>query len=261
MDNFRYTGRKWNENCPQSATNSSFTFLLFLYCFLQPALFSSYSPISETHHAPTVKQWRNRQAVDIFSFMSSLSPSSYFLLLHISLCLHLVWRNVFPWCVLLLQLHFSIWSECNSCDQAWCILVRFSYCFSTPFFLPPSYFYHIPFLLPLSHIFLYSDAARLKSVLPASSLCLIVISELYNISFTTFHDGPLLRKKKLSSLSFSSGQSEYMCKSFCSGEVLAHIVIVFHCNCMYRPIPARQTNDHVLFCLSCLRLKIFELSY
>lgn len=124
------------------------------------------------------------------SFMSSLSPSSYCmsLFLHISLCLHLVWRNICPWCVLLLQMLFSIWSECNSCDQAWCLLVRFPYCFSTPFFLPPLLFLSHPLSSPSQlHFLLYRCCS------PAvCSVCLLFLPycyfwalqhKLYNISW------------------------------------------------------------------------------
>lgn len=49
--------------------------------------------------------------------------------------------------------------------------------------------------------------------------------------------------EKLSSLNFLLGHTEYMYKSFYGVEVISHILIVVHYNCMYR-----QTNDHVLFC-------------
>lgn len=64
-----------------------------------------------------------------------------------------------------------------------------------PFLSTPSYFYHILFLLSHSIVSFYSECARLQSVLSASSsFRLIITSELQNISFTSFHEGPVTWK-------------------------------------------------------------------
>lgn len=64
---------------------------------------------------------------------------------------------------------------------------------SVPLSFYPSYFYHILFLLSLSIIsLLFSSCSPAVCSICLFFFCLIITSELYDISFVTFHDGPVL---------------------------------------------------------------------
>lgn len=80
---------------------------------------------------------------------------------------------------------FSIWSECNSCDQAGFLLVRIAYCYSTLSFYPLLFISH-----PLSSLSQHHFLSFWSSSPAVCSVCLffgfINTSEYYNMSFKLF---------------------------------------------------------------------------
>lgn len=76
-----------------------------------------------------------------------------------------VWRNLFPWLLLLLQIHWLQHPLRNSCDQAWLSLVGIA---CSPFSLHPILFWSHPLSSSHHHFLLFQTAViRLQPVLCA----------------------------------------------------------------------------------------------
>lgn len=108
-------------------------------------------------------------------------------------CLSLVWRNLFPWWLSAASNALTSASHL----RAALVIRQDSYLSgsptaSAPLSSPPSYFLSHPLsFLPQHHFLSFWSCSPAVSSVSLFFFCLIITSELYSISFATFHDGPI----------------------------------------------------------------------